>query len=123
VTRRRTKVVLTVDTEASIAGAFGGNDACTPLIHELVARHGRRQERGAWLSRRDAEQVWANCDLLRRDYASPLLFRPDDGRICRPIAPADQDVQLHFYPCWLSFKDGKLDRSNFVNWKPSDWRP
>jgi hypothetical protein len=39
------------------------------------------------------------------------------------LLPADQDVQLHFHPCWLSFKDGKLDRSNFVNWKPSDWRP
>src|SRR6516162_5741615 len=33
----KTKVVLTVDTEASIAGAFGGNKAHTPLIHELVA--------------------------------------------------------------------------------------
>ena len=33
----KTKVVLTVDTEPSIAGAFSGNEAATPLIHEPVA--------------------------------------------------------------------------------------
>ena len=57
----RTKVVLTVDTEPSIAGAFA-NPSQAPLLHEPVAGeiNGRSEALGFMI------ETLSRCDLLTR---------------------------------------------------------
>ena len=113
-TGKRTKVVLTVDTEASIAGAFGGNDACTPLIHELVAGMvGGRSEGLGFLV-----DTLSRYGLIATFFVETTQTRyfPDSvmGDYVDGLMRAGQDIQLHLHPCWLAFENGKLDLSNLV---------
>ena len=107
----RTKVVLTVDTEASIGGAFGGDEAHTPLIHELVAGtvDGRSEALGFVV------ETLNRYGLIATFFVETVQTRyfPDRvmGGYVDWLLRAGQDVQLHLHPCWLAFADGKLDRS------------
>jgi hypothetical protein len=110
----KTKVVLTVDTEPSIAGAFRGNEAATPLIHEPVAGmvEGKSEALGflvETLTRYDLVATFFVETVHTRYFSDRMM-----GGYVERLLHADQDVQLHLHPCWLSFKDGKLDRSNLV---------
>jgi peptidoglycan/xylan/chitin deacetylase (PgdA/CDA1 family) len=110
----KTKVVLTVDTEASIGGAFGGNEAHTPLIHELVAGvvDGKSEALGFLV------ETLNRYGLVATFFVETLQTRyfPDRvmGGYVDQLLRAGQDVQLHLHPCWLAFNDGKLDRSSPV---------
>jgi hypothetical protein len=112
--RTRTKVVLTVDTEASIGGAFGGNEAHTPLIHELVAGmvEGKSEALGFLVEMLNRHGLIATffVETMQSRYFSDRVMGDYVERLMR----ASQDVQLHLHPCWLSFKDGKLDVSSLV---------
>ena len=105
---------MTVDTEASIAGAFRENEAHTPLIHELVAGvvGGKSQALGFLV------ETLSRYGLVATFFVETVQTRyfPDRvmGSYVDRLLRAGQDVQLHLHPCWLSFKDGKLDRSNLV---------
>jgi hypothetical protein len=110
----RTKVVLTVDTEASIGGAFSGNAACKPLIHELVAGMVEGKSEGLGF----LVETLNRYGLIATFFVETTQSRyfPDKvmGDYVEQLSRASQDVQLHLHPCWLSFKDGKLDLSNLV---------
>ena len=110
----KTKVVLTVDTEASIAGAFGGNEVHTPLIHELVAGmvDGKSEAMGFLLETLSRYGLIATffVETVQSHYFSDRAMGDYVERLMR----AGQDVQLHLHPCWLAFKNGKLDLSNLV---------
>lgn len=113
-TRVRTKVVLTVDTEASIAGAFRENEAHTPLIHELVAGmvEGKSEGLGFLLETLNRYGLIATffVETTQSRYFSDRPMGVYVDRLMR----ASQDVQLHLHPCWLSFMDGQLDLSSPV---------
>ena len=100
--------------EASIAGAFWGNEGATPLIHEPVAGevNGKSEALGFIVEtlRRHGLVATFFVETAHTRYFSDRMMGGYVDRLLR----ADQDVQLHLHPCWLSFKDGKLDRSNFV---------
>jgi peptidoglycan/xylan/chitin deacetylase (PgdA/CDA1 family) len=110
----KTKVVLTVDTEASIGGAFGGDEAHTPLIHALVAGvvDGKSEALGFLV------ETLNRYGLVATFFVETLQTRyfPDRvmGGYVDQLLRAGQDVQLHLHPCWLAFNDGKLDRSGPV---------
>ena len=110
----KTKVVLTVDTEASIAGAFGGNEAHTPLIHELVAGmvDGKSEAMGFLVETLSRYGLIATffVETVQSRYFSDRAM----GRYVERLMRAGQDVQLHLHPCWLAFKNGKPDLSNLV---------
>jgi len=110
----KTKVVLTVDTEASIAGAFGGNEAHTPLIHELVAGmvDGKSEAMGFLVETLCRYGLIATffVETVQSRYFSDRAM----GRYVERLMRAGQDVQLHLHPCWLAFKNGKPDLSNLV---------
>jgi hypothetical protein len=109
----KTKVVLTVDTEPSIAGAFS-NESATPLIHEPVAGmvEGKSEALGFLVETLSRHGLVATffVETVHTRYFSDKMM----GSYVERLLRADQDVQLHLHPCWLSFTDGKLDRSNFV---------
>jgi peptidoglycan/xylan/chitin deacetylase (PgdA/CDA1 family) len=111
----RTKVVLTVDTEASIAGAFGENEAHRPLIHELVAGvvHGKSEGLGFLIETLRSHGLVATffVETVHTRYFSETMM----GGYVDRLLDAGQDVQLHLHPGWLSFEHGKFDRSNPVS--------
>jgi peptidoglycan/xylan/chitin deacetylase (PgdA/CDA1 family) len=110
----KTKVVLTVDTEPSIAGAFSTDDAATPLIHEPVAGvvEGKSEALGFLLETLSRHGLVATffVETVHTRYFSDSMM----GGYVERLLYAGQDVQLHLHPCWLSFDDGKLDRSKLV---------
>lgn len=113
--RPTTKVVLTVDTEASIAGAFLPGKAHTPLIHELVSGmvDGKSQGLGFLI------ETLNKSGLVATFFVETVQTRyfPDNimGGYVDRLVRAGQDVQLHLHPCWLSFIDGKAERSHLVS--------
>lgn len=104
----KTNVVLTVDTEPSIAGAFVDLSANTPLIDEPVAGEvaGRSEGLGFMLS------TLSNHGLAATFFVETLhtAFFPAEamGRYVEQIQAAGQDIQLHLHPSWLSFENGGL---------------
>jgi peptidoglycan/xylan/chitin deacetylase (PgdA/CDA1 family) len=111
----KTKVVLTVDTEPSIAGAFRENETHTPLIHEPVAGvvDGKSQALGfliETLSRHGLVATFFVETLHTRYFADTIM-----GGYVEALLRAGQDVQLHLHPGWESFEDGKFDRSNLTS--------
>jgi hypothetical protein len=111
----KTKVVLTVDTEPSVAGAFWGNEAHRPLIHEPVAGvvGGKSEALGFLVETLTRHGLVATffVETVHTRYFSGTAM----GGYVEQLLRAGQDVQLHLHPCWLSFEDGKLDRSNLVS--------
>jgi hypothetical protein len=108
----RTKVVLTVDTEPSIAGALRENELHTPLIHEPVAGVvGGKSEALGFLV-----ETLSGHGLVATFFVETVHTRyfPDTvmGGYVDQLLRAGQDVQLHLHPCWLSFEDGKFDGLN-----------
>lgn len=108
----KTKVVLTVDTEPSTGGAFWGNAAYTPLIHEPVAGvvGGKSEALGFVIETLTRYGIVATFFV---ETAHTRYF-PDTvmGAYVEGLRRAGQDVQLHVHPCWLSFKEGRFDPSN-----------
>ena len=103
----RTKVVLTVDTEPSIAGAFA-DPSYTPLLHEPVAGeiNGRSEALGFMietLSQRDLTATFFVETAHTRFFGTLAM-----GGYVERLMRAGQDVQLHLHPDWLSFADGDL---------------
>ena len=103
----RTKVVLTVDTEPSIAGAFA-NPSQAPLLHEPVAGevNGRSEALGFMI------ETLSRCDLTATFFVETVHTRFFGtlamGGYVERLVRAGQDVQLHLHPNWLSFADGHL---------------
>ncbi len=111
----KTKVVLTVDTEPSVAGAFR-DEAHEPLIHEPVAGmvDGRSEGLGFLVETLSTHGLVATffVETLHTRYFSDTVM----GGYVEGLLRAGQDVQLHLHPCWLSFEDGKLlDRFNLAS--------
>jgi hypothetical protein len=111
----KTKVVLTVDTEPSIAGAFRENEAHTPLIHEPVAGmvDGKSQALGFLVETLSGHGLAATffVETLHTRYFPDTVM----GGYVEGLLHAGQDVQLHLHPGWVSFVDGKFDRSNLAS--------
>lgn len=104
---RKTRVVLTVDTEPSIAGAFIDPAANPPLIHEPVAGDvaGKSEALGfliSTLQRHGLKATFFVEALHTAHFPSALM-----GRYVEQLQAAGQDVQLHLHPSWLSFENGQ----------------
>jgi peptidoglycan/xylan/chitin deacetylase (PgdA/CDA1 family) len=110
----KTTVVLTVDTEPSIAGAFADPVRNTPLLHEPVGGVvGGKSEALGFLIRTLARfglKATFFVETVHTHYFPETTMR----RYVEDLVTASQDVQLHLHPCWLSFRDGAPDPSNLV---------
>ena len=103
----KTQVVLTVDTEPSIAGAFDDPERFAPLLHEPVAgRVGDRSEAlGFMLETLKASGLRATffVEALHTRYFPASAM----GGYVEQLLAADQDVQLHLHPAWVNFENGR----------------
>ncbi|MEO5347135.1 MAG: hypothetical protein H7834_12265 [Magnetococcus sp. YQC-9] len=103
------EILLTVDVEFSIHGAFTFPDQARPLGEPFVVCRdgaGREQGLGLMLDTFAEHGLLANffCETLQTTWfgAEPM------GTIARRIHAAGHDVQLHLHPCWKFF-----DHSNW----------
>lgn len=108
----RTKVVLTVDTEPSVAGAFRDPATMPPLIDEPVdGVVGGRSEGLGFI----VDTLVAN-GLVATFFVETVNVRAFPaaamGRYVDRLMAAGQDVQLHIHPVWRSWRDGRLDPAN-----------
>jgi hypothetical protein len=112
--RPTTKVVLTVDTEASIAGAFSTTADHVPLIHELVAGPvGGKSEALGFLIETLVRHGLPATFFIETAHTRYFSERVMGGYVDQ-LLRAGQDVQLHVHPGWLSFKDGKADPADLM---------
>lgn len=104
----KTRVVLTVDVEPTVAGAFDDPEANTPLIHEPVwgAVAGRSEALGFLIRTLVAHELAATF-FVETVHASYFSAGPM-GRYADELTRAGQDVQLHLHPTWCNFHDGRL---------------
>ncbi len=102
----KTKVVITVDTEPSIAGAFANPERYKPRIDEPVwgAVGGRSQALGFMIDTLVHNGLRATffVETVHLAYFSEQSMSDYVHRLHQ----AEQDVQLHLHPCWLSFEQG-----------------
>ena len=102
--KRRTKVVITIDTEPSIAGAFMDPARYAPLIHEPVWGDG--EALGFLLRTLGGHELRATFFV---EAAHTSYFPPDVmGSYVEKIVGGGHDVQLHLHPNWLRFRNGTL---------------
>uniref|UniRef100_UPI002FDA6C4F polysaccharide deacetylase n=1 Tax=Arsukibacterium sp. TaxID=1977258 RepID=UPI002FDA6C4F len=109
------QVFITIDTEASIAGAFAHPQRYSPLLDGPVDGmvDGQSQALGFLLKTLQQYQLTATffTESLQNRYfgVAPMQRRAEQ------ILAAGQDLQLHLHPCWLNFADGKM-----LNPQPND---
>jgi hypothetical protein len=101
----KTKVVITVDTEPSIAGAFAAPAQHAPLLHQPVwgEVNGRSEALGFLLRTLTEHGLRATffVETVHTNYFPHNLM----GAYVDKILAAGQDVQLHLHPTWLNFRD------------------
>ncbi len=105
----KTKVIITVDTEFSIAGAFQDPENFKPigLPAVLCEKNGHSHGLGFLLDVLNQYDLKATffVEALNSNYFGYELM----GNIAHHIIERGQDVQLHLHPCWQYFKN--------KNWK------
>tara|TARA_R110002072_G_scaffold83294_6_gene189190 strand:- start:368 stop:1354 length:987 start_codon:yes stop_codon:yes gene_type:complete len=104
----KTRVVITVDTEPSIAGAYEDPGRNLPLIHEPVwGEVDGRSEALGFLIRTLRQHSLAATFFTEtahvRYFGADLM-----GAYARSLKEAGQDVQLHIHPTWTNFENGEL---------------
>jgi hypothetical protein len=109
----KTQVVLTIDTEPSVAGAFA-NKNHRPLIHEPIAGivGGNSEALGFLLDTLNRYGLVATffVETLHTRYFSDAVM----GFYVDQLVRAGQDVQLHLHPCWLAFENGRRKQAEPV---------
>lgn len=111
----KTKVVITVDTEPSIAGAYEAPAQHAPLIHEPVWGEvdGRSEALGFVLRTLAEHGLHATffVETVHTNYFPPAVM----GAYVDKILEAGHDAQLHLHPTWLNFRDGRPMTPNRVD--------
>lgn len=104
----RTQVVLTVDTEPSIAGAYENPERNAPLLHEPVAGEVDGKSEALGFLVETLSQYGQRATFFVE--ALHTRYFPDHamGRYIEQLMAAEQDVQLHLHPTWLNFRDGEM---------------
>lgn len=102
----KTCILLTVDTEPSVAGAFMQPEKHTPLFDEPVwgVVDGESQALGFILRTlgRYGRKATFFIETVSTTYFGEFPMR----RVADSLTAAGQDVQLHLHPCWHSFRGG-----------------
>lgn len=102
----KTSILLTIDTEPSVAGAFDEPEEYQPLFDEPVWGHVDEKSQGlgfivetlGWYSQKATFFV---------ETASADFFGEEPMRkVCEMLKASGQDVQLHLHPCWRVFRGG-----------------
>jgi len=102
----KTKVFITVDVEASIAGCFSDPERYKPLLAQPV--YGKVGQAGhglefilATLAQHNLQATFFVESLQSRYFGMEPM-----SDVVTQIKAHQQDVQLHVHPCWTNFDNG-----------------
>ena len=103
----KTKVVITVDVEPSIAGAFAKPYDYAPLFDEPVwGVIGDHSEALGFLIRTLEAHGLSATFFLETAHRSYFGDSPME-QVAQALHAAGQDIQLHLHPCWRRFETGE----------------
>lgn len=105
-----TNVILTIDIEFSIAGAFTDPSRFKPLGPEWVLGRAGDDEHGLGFILKTLERHHGKATFFVEALNTAYFGLEPMGEIARRIRDAGHDVQLHIHPCWLAFDDGPFVR-------------
>ncbi len=116
----KTKVVITVDVEPSIAGAFADAGRYEPLIHEPVWGEvaGKSEALGLLIETLTRYELRATffVETAHVSYFPEHLM----GGYVRRLVDAGQEIGLHLHPCWLNFPTEHRGKGPWVSDQCSD---
>lgn len=106
----KTAVVITVDTEANIAGgiekfALGYR----PVIDQFVACKVRGRSEGLGFLTRTLTERGQRATFFVEAAQAHYFGAGAMAPYVDQLLEAGQDVQLHVHPCWFSYRDGAPD--------------
>jgi len=108
----RTKVVLTIDTEPSVAGVLGPFPDRKPLLDEVVeGMVGGRSEALGYILETLARHGLTATFFVEALHTTAFPERAMGRHVDRVLA-GGHEVELHFHPVWRSWKEGRLDADN-----------
>jgi hypothetical protein len=103
-----TQICITIDTEFSIAGHFQSPDKYQPVSDKMVYGeiNGREEALGFLLDTFKRYQIDASFFVECANY---FYFGDEPMQtVVNRVKSAQQDIQLHIHPVWLSFAEGKI---------------
>lgn len=112
----QTLVVLSVDTEPSVAGAITHPDRHRPLIDEpVMGMAGGRSQALGFIVETLREHGLRATFFVETAHVRAFGEAPM-RRYVDLLMAAGQDVQLHLHPVWTSWRDGRYDPA----WRSTD---
>ena len=101
-------VYITIDTEASIAGAFADPQYKTPQLELPVFGYVDKQSHGLGFildTLKNTEQV---ATFFTESLQSRYFGHEPMAKVAQLIVEHGQDLQLHVHPCWTNFTDSMM---------------
>lgn len=111
----KTEVVITIDTEFSVAGTFDAPDRYAPIAERMVDCPADGKDEGLGFLLDAFAQYGIPATFFVEALQSAYFGNDPMGRIVDRIAAAHHDVQLHIHPCWLHF-----EQPGWQKLKPND---
>lgn len=109
-----TDVVLTIDIEFTIAGAFAHPEKFSPVGSQSVVGRLGDEELGLGFILDTLQRHGATATFFVETLNTAYFGLGPMGEIARRIQAAGHDVQLHLHPCWVTFEDAAaLNRARF----------
>lgn len=104
-----TEITITIDTEASVAGAFSDPLNNKPVIDQPVFCKIGDKEHGLGYLLETFQKFGIKASFFV-ECAQYYYFGDEPMRsVMKRILDAGQDAQLHVHPCWLNFnKDSRI---------------
>lgn len=104
----KTKVYITVDTEASIAGCFSNPTKNRPQLERPVFGYVNNQSQGLGFILETLKQYQQVATFFTESLQSRYFGQEPMSRVAQLIKSYHQDLQLHVHPCWTNFEAGRL---------------
>ncbi|HEX8401241.1 MAG TPA: hypothetical protein VF628_06000 [Allosphingosinicella sp.] len=101
----RTQVLITIDTEFSIGGAFADR-ARLPIGETNVTCPVDGREQGLGFLLETFARHGTSATFFVEALQTAWFGDAPMGAMVERILAAGQDVQLHLHPCWTAFRDG-----------------
>lgn len=116
----KTRVVITVDTEASIAGYYKDPKRFKPLIHEPVSGDVKGVSQSIGFLIRTLKKHSLSATFFVETLQSYFFQKDEMGAYVSQLVEAKQDVQLHLHPTWLHFQEAQASNPERASGEVSD---
>jgi len=104
----KTKVFITIDVEASIAGCFSDPSKYKPLLTQPVYGYKNNKSHGLGFILATLAEHQLNATFFTESLQSRYFGYDTMSEVVKKIQSYQQDIQLHVHPCWTNFDNGTV---------------